>query len=430
MDQKFFEHVLQISQRMAETRTLKPLLNYVIDEAIALVGAEHGYIVLAQPDGRLDIRVKRGQGGQEIEDAADQISHSIFNEVMQTGKPLILRDAFNDPNFSTVQSVVILKLRSIMCVPLITHGETLGAIYVENRAIRNRFKEEDLPPLTLFANQAAVAIENATLNDELEARVAARTKALERSNRELQNFARVASHDLQEPLRKVQVFGDRLQQRCDALLDETGHDYLNRMQSAVSRMQALIQNLLIYSRVTTTTQPFEAIDLSQIVREVLSDLEIKIEQVGGRVEVADLPTIEADPTQMRQLFQNLIGNALKFHRAEEAPLVNIRAKSVTLSDINLNKIAEGDQMCQIVVSDNGIGFEEAYVEQIFQVFQRLHNRTEYPGTGVGLAICRSIVERHQGYIIAQSQPNQGTQFIITLPFKQDPQDQMELQPNS
>lgn len=418
MDQKFFEHVLQISQRMAETRALEPLLNYVIDEAIALVGAEHGYIVLARPDGTLDIRVKRSQAGQTLEEADDQVSRSIFNEVVATGKPLILRDAFNDPNFSTAQSVMLLKLRSIMCVPFTSRGETLGAIYVENRSIRNRFKEDDLSPLILFANQAAIAIENAALNDELEARVAARTKALERSNRELQNFARVASHDLQEPLRKVQVFGDRLRVKYTAALDETGNDYLNRMHDAVGRMQTLINDLLTYSRVTTHVRPFEKVDLSQIAAEVISDLEIRIEQAGGRVEVAELPTLEADPTQMRQLLQNLIGNALKFRRADEAPVVKITASLLRGQDGELPEGSAEVDRYQLIIADNGIGFDEAHAEQIFQVFQRLHSRSEYEGTGVGLAICRNIVERHNGHIQAKSSPGQGTRFIITLPLRQ------------
>ncbi len=218
---------------------------------------------------------------------------------------------------------------------------------------------------------------------------------LARSNRDLQDFASVAAHDLQEPLRKVQVFGDRLKATCSDTLGEKGLDYLERMQGASSRMQALIEDLLLYSRVTTKAQPFVEVDLNQVVREVISDLEVRIEQLGGRIEVANLPTIDADPTQCRQLMQNLIGNALKFHRDEEPPVVKIRGQFL-----------DGDEW-QITVEDNGIGFDEQYADRIFGIFQRLHGRSEYEGTGVGLAICRKIVERHGGTISTRSAPGEG-----------------------
>lgn len=229
---------------------------------------------------------------------------------------------------------------------------------------------------------------------------------LARSNRDLQDFASVAAHDLQEPLRKVQVFGDRLKATCSDTLGEKGLDYLERMQGASSRMQALIEDLLLYSRVTTKAQPFVEVDLNQVVREVISDLEVRIEQLGGRIEVANLPTIDADPTQCRQLMQNLIGNALKFHRDEEPPVVKIRGQFL-----------DGDEW-QITVEDNGIGFDEQYADRIFGIFQRLHGRSEYEGTGVGLAICRKIVERHGGTISTRSAPGEGSTFILTMPARQ------------
>ncbi len=227
---------------------------------------------------------------------------------------------------------------------------------------------------------------------------------LERSNAELQRFAYVASHDLQEPLRKIQAFGDRLRGKYADMLDDRGRDYLLRMGSAAARMQALINDLLTLSRVTTKAQPFVPVNLGKVVKEVLSDLEDHIKRTGGHVEVGDMPTIDADPTQMRQLFQNLVDNALKFHPAEEKPVVRIRAQQL-------------NEICQIIVEDNGIGFDEKHLERIFTVFQRLHGRGEYEGTGVGLPICRKIAERHSGTITAMSTPNQGATFVVTLPVK-------------
>jgi light-regulated signal transduction histidine kinase (bacteriophytochrome) len=241
---------------------------------------------------------------------------------------------------------------------------------------------------------------------------------LERSNAELQNFASVASHDLQEPLRKIQAFGDRLRVKCGSALTAQGLDYLDRMQSAAQRMQVLIQDLLKLSRVTSRAQPFEECDLNEIVRAVLSDLEIVIEQNGAEVEVHELPTIQADPVQMRQLFQNLISNALKFQRPGDLPRVIVEGRLFQMKERKSPGAAAGEQICKIVVRDNGIGFDSKFAEQIFVVFQRLHGRGEYEGTGIGLAICRKITDRHGGTIVAKSAEGQGAAFIVTLPVTQ------------
>ncbi len=249
---------------------------------------------------------------------------------------------------------------------------------------------------------------------------------LRRSNRELQDFAYVASHDLQEPLRKVQAFGDRLQKKFADSLNEEGKDYISRMQNAAGRMQTLINDLLTFSRVTSKAQPFKSVDVKEIAGEVVSDLEVRIEQTGGKVEIGDLPTIDADPVQMRQLLQNLIGNALKFHRPDETPIVKIYAETAlqqnesvsAADDNNLQTVGSGKQICKIVVQDNGIGFEEKYLDKVFTVFQRLHGRSEYEGSGIGLAVCRKIVERHGGAITARSELNKGSTFFVTLPLAQ------------
>jgi len=242
-------------------------------------------------------------------------------------------------------------------------------------------------------------------------------KKLERSNTELQDFASVASHDLQEPLRKVQAFSDRLTSRCAASIDDQGRDYLDRIQNAARRMQSLINDLLTYARIATKAQPFVPTNLVSITQEVVSDLEARIEQANGRVEVGELPTVDADPMQVRQLMQNLIGNSLKYQRRDVPPVVKVSSKKVMIDPAAPAGVFAGP-LCQIMVEDNGIGFDEIYTEKIFTIFQRLHGRSEYEGTGVGLAVCRKIVERHGGTITARSTPGQGSTFMVTLPVQQ------------
>jgi signal transduction histidine kinase len=248
--------------------------------------------------------------------------------------------------------------------------------------------------------------------------LAERTAALARSNAELEEFAYIASHDLQEPLRKVQAFGDRLQVKYGEVLEARGRDYLTRMQNAATRMRQLIDDLLTYSRVTTKARPFEAVDLNAVVEDVIADLVVRIEETGGHVEVRDLPTIDADPIQMRRLFQNLIGNALKFHRNGVPPIVKIYAEGPEVEGAPVLGDASADGLCRIFIEDNGIGFDMAYVAQVFAPFQRLHGRSAYEGTGMGLAICRKIVARHGGEITVESEPDAGATFIITVPIKQ------------
>jgi two-component system, LuxR family, sensor kinase FixL len=266
--------------------------------------------------------------------------------------------------------------------------------------------------------------EDVTERKAAEERLRELAARLEQNNRELQDFAYVASHDLQEPLRKVNAFGDRLRAKCGATLGEQGLDYLDRMQNAAQRMQVLINDLLAYSRVTTHAKPFAPTDLAAVLKGVLSDLEVRIEQSAAKVSVGELPVIDADPTQMRQLFQNLIGNALKFHRQNVPPVVKVSGQILAPNAPPAPHGAElpsglaARRLCQIRVEDNGIGFDEKYLDRIFTVFQRLHGRGEYEGSGVGLAICRKIVLRHGGHITAHSQPGLGAIFVIHLPCQQ------------
>jgi light-regulated signal transduction histidine kinase (bacteriophytochrome) len=269
---------------------------------------------------------------------------------------------------------------------------------------------------------AVIIFKDITERKRAEESLAQKAAELARSNAELEQFAFVASHDLQEPLRKIQSFGDRLKARCDASKLGEGRDYLDRMQNAAARMQKLIDDLLTFSRVISATQPFRSVDLGNIAREVLVDLEVLIEKTHAQVTVGDLPTIDADPSQIRQVLQNLIGNALKFQAPDAVPIVSIQAEMVDrqalLDAYPLKRLHGGnldDQFCLLAVHDNGIGFDEQYLEKIFAVFQRLHGRGEYEGTGVGLAVCRRITDRHGGAITARSRPGEGATFVVILP---------------
>ena len=242
---------------------------------------------------------------------------------------------------------------------------------------------------------------------------------LNRSNQDLEQFAYIASHDLQEPLRKIMAFGDRLSTKYGEELGSDGQFYLSRMLDAASRMKILMENLLSYSRVSTKTEPFELVDLGLTVEGILSDLEMKIQDVDAQITMMKMPTLNALPTQMQQLFQNLITNALKFIKPNVKPIISIEAYETDFQEVSLVGVPfKHDKYYKIVVSDNGIGFDAEYAEKIFLIFQRLHGRSEFEGTGLGLAICKKIVDNHHGYIIAKSELNKGATFTVYLPIEE------------
>lgn len=251
-----------------------------------------------------------------------------------------------------------------------------------------------------------LAFEDVTERRFTETRLAAQRIELQRSNDALNEFAAIASHDLQEPLRKILAFGERLGLAAGPTLSDEGRQHLDRMLSAATRMRTLIGDLLAYSQVSTRAPRVAQVDLGQVAREVTADLETSIAESGGRVEVGPLPTIQGDALEMRQLLQNLVGNALKYRRPGTPPVVDIRC---------VNPLGP---RCTITVRDNGIGFDQAYAERIFKMFARLHGRNQYAGTGIGLAICKQIVERHGGSITAAGTNGEGAVFAITLPVTQ------------
>lgn len=381
-------------------------------------------------------------------------------KVIRTGEaeyyPEITREMLEATakNEEELKLVLELGFSSAIIAPMILDGKTIGALTFVATESRLHYKQADLDVAKSLANRAALAVYNATLyaqatqeleerrelqdsletlNDELEYRVKERThelqktneglqqeirkrkraekaldeysKELARSNQELQDFAYVASHDLQEPLRKIQAFGDLLLSEFGTTLGIDGKEYMNRMRSAASRMSVLIEDLLSFSRVATNAKPLQLVDLNVIASDVLGDLETRMYDTGGTVDLQPLPTVLADETHMRQLFQNLIGNALKFHRKDVAPHVKVYVKPGRTTD----------KIQTICFEDNGIGFDEKYMDRIFSVFQRLHGKEEYDGTGIGLAVCRKIAERYNGTITAESTKDKGSTFLFSIP---------------
>jgi light-regulated signal transduction histidine kinase (bacteriophytochrome) len=245
-----------------------------------------------------------------------------------------------------------------------------------------------------------------------------KVRELDRSNKELEEFAYIASHDLQEPLRKITSFSERLKEKLPSNLEPDVQLYLNRMLAATDNMRTLIDNLLEFSRTSRISEPFAKTDLNNIISEVRADLELKIEETSTIIHSDVLPVVDAIPMQMRQLFTNLFTNAIKFKGEGATPRIQITSSVATDEEKENNHLRQNSKYYKIVVKDYGIGFDQEFSMKIFQIFQRLHGKAEYPGSGIGLAICKKIVENHAGRIFAESEPGKGAEFIIILPESQ------------
>jgi len=309
---------------------------------------------------------------------------------------------------------IILRAKVTSFVDLFRKTEQVKRQMEQLRGLERREFERRLAEEKLRQSEARYqAVQRA--NEELERRVCERTSELERegaerkrmlaeltrSNRELEQFAYVASHDLKEPLRKVRIYLQLLERRCRGQLDEEAGQFIAYAVDAAERMQNLIQDLLAYARVGSRGKPFEAVDCAAPFREAAANLEAAIRESGAAVTCGPLPTVWADATQLAQLFQNLLGNAIKF-RGARPPAVHVEARG------------EGGEWL-FAVRDNGIGIDPRFVDRLFVIFQRLHSQSEYPGTGIGLAICKKIVERHGGRIWVETKPGEGATFRFTLP---------------
>jgi signal transduction histidine kinase len=313
-----------------------------------------------------------------------------------------VEDISQDPLWEKYRDIALASgLRACWSTPILDfEGNVLGTYAVYYTQPRKPSPTE-IELIKTSANFAALAIQNHQTKDNLKNYA----EELKRSNSDLKDFAHIASHDLQEPLRKISIFSDRLRE-SKANFSEQHQDYLSRMGNAAQRMQALIADLLALSQITAKGQPFKKVNLAKITCEVLEDLEAKLMETQGKVTLGDLPSLDADPFQMRQLLQNLIENALKYHKPGIPPV------------IHLDSQPSQNGCWSISIKDNGIGLNEKFSERIFIPLERLHGRSSYEGTGIGLALCKKIVLRHGGTISVKSQPGEGSTFTVALPKMQ------------
>ena len=404
-------------------------------ELLADVNAETGgssYIVTV--DGRLvaDEELNRVFSGTRMLDVSGGLSRGIGGTPIIAGTaPLAVGDgavvvvsAESAGTAMAPAALAIIPSALLMCLVVVARRvrdrlirrivEPIETLALSTRQLAGgdlttRAEASDIVEFDLLANDfngMATRLQETVMSLE------DRTRRLADSNRQLEEFASVAAHDLREPLRKIQFFGDRLDTMLGDDCSDTARDYVARMSGAARRMSDLIESLLTYSRISTKTAPFEPVDLNTTVRGVLGDLEAAIADNNADITVGDLPVVDADPMQMRQLFQNLLSNALKYHEPGSPVDVVITADASGVPPASAS--ANGDR-ARVLVSDNGIGIDPSHHDEIFRVFSRLHRRAEYEGTGIGLAVCRRIVDRHDGSIVVTSAPGEGSTFVVSLP---------------
>jgi signal transduction histidine kinase len=416
---ELLDYVLRVSRQMAESHALAPLLAYTIDKVLTLVGAERGFIVLKSDDGSIDFKIKRDNQGNDLPGATDEISYSILEKVVGLGEAVVLSDAMHDPQFGTARSVMALRLRSIMCVPLITRNRTIGAIYVENRSVRGRFRESDLAPLQLFANQAAIAIENTELIENL--KIA--NDELKELDELKNNFIILISHELKTPLTAVSTNAQLMNMiiekaglQNDPMLSRTAAN----LDKATTRMRLVIDEIVQFFRIASgqLELALNEIRLRDVIMPVVNNLSAICEERNLTLRTADmneLPLICADPRKLKIVFQNIIGNAVKY--TPDGGQIEIEAGVVN------------DGMIEISVKDTGIGVPLDEQKRIFDMFHILGSLNTHStsksafrggGFGLGLPIARGIVEAHDGLIRLESSGYDeaelpGTICTVTLP---------------
>jgi signal transduction histidine kinase/DNA-binding response OmpR family regulator len=403
------EAIIELSRELAAEPRPERLLEHACQAAREILGASHGAVAILDEKGQV-VYQYRVNGGQ-IETAADMnplSSHEgIISALLTERRPLRQCNPSGDPRVLGFPADHP-PAYSFLGAPIVSSSRLYGWLGVQNKCGASEFSEEDERVATALAAQVAVAYENVLRYDaiqrhaaELEQRVEERTTELQRSNAELEQFAYVASHDLQEPLRKVVGYTQLLGKRYRGKLDADADEFIAYAVDAAGRMQQLIQDLLTYSRVGSQGKELALVDCEVILAQALRNLQVIIQENWASITHDPLPTVTADAGQFVQLFQNLIGNAIKFH-GDQPPHVHV-------------KVVRQDHDWVFSVRDNGIGIDPQYAERIFLMFQRLHSRSAYPGTGIGLAVCQKIVQRHGGRIWVESRPGEGATFTFAIP---------------
>jgi len=415
------EQLLEIGKKLSANRSLDPLLKYAMGVAIDLVGAEQGYLVWLRDDGSLKFKVRLDHNGNDIEFPESQISQTIFQKVIDAEEPLVIQDAIVDPNYKDSDSIAALKLRSVMCVPLNSNRGVLGAIYVENRSEKSVFVEEDLPPLEFLASQATVAIENAILNDDLERRVTTRTEELQLANQKLESswkeavemdrvrsaFFAMVAHDIRSPLATIMFALDLLKDDLWHSMDEMQRDWLNTSIDMTNHVDQLTKDFLdlLSAQIGELTVSPELINIEDFLLhqyQVNRSMPWK-DKVSFQLDLGTpLPNVMCDRVRIQQVLTNLVSNAIKC--TDEG--------SVTLYARNL----EQANAVLIGVRDTGMGIAEEDQQKVFERFQQGGGSKKREGLGLGLAICRELIRRHNGEIWVESVLGEGSDFKFTLPI--------------
>jgi signal transduction histidine kinase len=414
MNNDLLKLMLTVSREMAMTHDLDLLLSLALEQTLEIIGAQLCYLILLKEDGTLDFRVRTRLPHSLADSGQDELSHTIFHEVVRIGAPVVITDALSDPVYASRSSIVDLQVRSVMCVPLIAQRQPMGAIYVENRSIRGAFRQEDLEPLIFFANQAAACIENARLIATLEERVAVRTRALESAwhdavdaNRMRTTLLGQLAHDMRTPATVIRLALENLHNPRVGPLTEMQQRWVGRAASASDQLGSLITNIFDLTRVELNTLEVNAqpVPLLPFLTRVY-DIGLGLPWQPGVVFRAslppDLPVISMDEVRIQQVLMNLIGNALKFTAAGE---------------VVLYAAAHTDHV-QIGVRDTGEGISPESQPLLFDRFRQFDTdqARRSGGAGLGLAICRELVERHGGHIRVTSVPGSGADFVFTLPL--------------
>ena len=424
-ERSLLQYMMQVNRRMAEIRSLPPLLSYMIDEVLKLVGAERGFVVLTQDDGTLDFRVKRDKDGNDLAEGEDTISQSILTKVVTSNEAVVVEDAMTDHEFGQALSVMHLRLRSVMCAPLKTQKRTIGAIYVENRSARGIFEEEDLPPLELFAYQAAVAIENASLNDN----IARANIQLESANEQLRkldkmksDFILLVSHELRTPLTAIKAYAQLL--KVVGQTDMARGKVLevqDNLERTINRMQKMIGEIVHVFRLSSGQLELvlQRTDIELPIMNIVSSLANICSQRNLNLTIenlSDLPHVIVDDEQIEVIFSNVLGNAIKY--TPDGGQITVKGHEV-------------DNGIEIIIEDSGIGVPIEEQEKVFDLFYVLNNINHHStgkhkfrggGLGLGLPIAKGIVEAHHGTISLQSpgfdeEKLPGTTCRVFLPLE-------------